>query len=164
MTSSAINCSAPPCRAVIGGRHPHVTIQDLVFVETVGGDLTIKVEDNTEDGLGIYSEPVDDVLEMSLQLIAQRGEQRVVFGRVIAEHLRPRRGPLDQLTACAPADAPRAGRRATAPLARPALCGRFAAPPPLVAGGRSGNSSPLWPQRPRLCCFCEWPPSTRASE
>jgi len=31
-----------------------------VFVETVGGDLTIKVEDNTEDGEGIYSEPVED--------------------------------------------------------------------------------------------------------
>jgi len=29
-------------------------------VETVGGDLTIKVEDNTESGSGIYAEPVDD--------------------------------------------------------------------------------------------------------
>ena len=37
------------------GRHPHVSILDEVFVETVGGDLTIKVEDNTEDGAGIYS-------------------------------------------------------------------------------------------------------------
>ena len=42
------------------GRHPHVSILDEVFVETVGGDLTIKVEDNTEDGQGIYDEPVDD--------------------------------------------------------------------------------------------------------
>jgi hypothetical protein len=42
------------------GRHPHVNILDTVFVETVGGDLTVKVEDNTEDGEGIYSEPVDD--------------------------------------------------------------------------------------------------------
>jgi hypothetical protein len=41
------------------GKHPHVSIQDRVFVETIGGDLTIKVEDNTEDGQGIYSEPVD---------------------------------------------------------------------------------------------------------
>ena len=31
-----------------------------MFVETVGGDLTIKIEDNTDDGLGIYAEPVDD--------------------------------------------------------------------------------------------------------
>ena len=41
------------------GRHPHVSILDRVFVETVGGDLTIKVEDNTEDGLGIYREKVE---------------------------------------------------------------------------------------------------------
>ena len=41
------------------GAHPHVSILDRVFVETVGGDLTIKVEDNTDDGLGIYREPVD---------------------------------------------------------------------------------------------------------
>lgn len=42
------------------GTHPHVSIEDIVFVECVGGDLTIKVEDNTEDGSGIYREPVDD--------------------------------------------------------------------------------------------------------
>lgn len=42
------------------GVHPHVSIEDRVFVETVGGDLTIKIEDNTTVGSGIYSEPVDD--------------------------------------------------------------------------------------------------------
>lgn len=42
------------------GRHPHISVLDEVFVETVGGDLTIKVEDNTDDGLGIYREPVED--------------------------------------------------------------------------------------------------------
>lgn len=41
------------------GLHPHISIQDRVFVETIGGDLTIKVEDNTESGSGIYSEPVE---------------------------------------------------------------------------------------------------------
>lgn len=40
------------------GLHPHVSIQERVFVECVGGDLTVKVEDNTEDGQGIYSEDV----------------------------------------------------------------------------------------------------------
>lgn len=44
----------------VHGRHPHVNILDEVFVETVGGDLTVKVEDNTEDGRGIYREDVDD--------------------------------------------------------------------------------------------------------
>jgi SpoVK/Ycf46/Vps4 family AAA+-type ATPase len=38
------------------GKHPHISIRDKVFVETVGGDLTIKIEDNTEDGNGIYAE------------------------------------------------------------------------------------------------------------
>lgn len=42
------------------GLHPHVNIEDRVFVETVGGDLTIKVENNTDSGEGIYREPVDD--------------------------------------------------------------------------------------------------------
>lgn len=40
------------------GKHPHISIEDRVFVETIGGDLTIKVEDNTEDGSGIYTEDV----------------------------------------------------------------------------------------------------------
>lgn len=42
------------------GIHPHVSILDRVFVETIGGDLTIKVEDNTKTGKGIYSEDVLD--------------------------------------------------------------------------------------------------------
>jgi len=44
----------------IEGKHPHVSIMDEIFVETVGGDLTIKIEDNTEDGQGIYREPVQE--------------------------------------------------------------------------------------------------------
>ena len=42
------------------GLHPHISIEDRVFVETVGGDLTIKIEDNTASGEGIYSEAVDN--------------------------------------------------------------------------------------------------------
>ncbi|MEC9094384.1 MAG: DNA repair ATPase, partial [Planctomycetota bacterium] len=42
------------------GEHPHISIEDRVFVETIGGDLTIKIEDNTATGSGIYSEPVED--------------------------------------------------------------------------------------------------------
>ena len=45
----------------IRGTHPHVNIDNRIFVETVGGDLTIKVDNNTEDGEGIYSEPVEDI-------------------------------------------------------------------------------------------------------
>lgn len=42
------------------GLYPHVSILDKVFVETINGDLTIKVEDNTATGKGIYSEEVED--------------------------------------------------------------------------------------------------------
>ncbi|SMP51492.1 MoxR-like ATPase [Neorhodopirellula lusitana] len=42
------------------GEHPHISIEDKVFVETVGGDLTVKVENNTSSGEGIYAEPVDN--------------------------------------------------------------------------------------------------------
>jgi hypothetical protein len=42
------------------GLYPHVSILDKVFVETINGDLTIKVEDNTDTGRGIYSEAVED--------------------------------------------------------------------------------------------------------
>jgi hypothetical protein len=42
------------------GSHPHINILDEVFVETINGQLTIKVENNTEDGLGIYNEEVED--------------------------------------------------------------------------------------------------------
>lgn len=43
---------------VVHGRHPHLNILDTVFVETLGGDLTVKIENNTEDGMGIYREEV----------------------------------------------------------------------------------------------------------
>ncbi len=42
------------------GTYPHISIEDRVFVETLDGDLTIKVENNTESGEGIYTEPVDN--------------------------------------------------------------------------------------------------------
>ena len=42
------------------GDHPHISIADRVFVECVGGDLTIKIEDNTATGEGLYAEPVED--------------------------------------------------------------------------------------------------------
>lgn len=45
------------------GRHPHISIENEVFIETVGGDLTVKVENNTEVGEGVYREPVDEPLQ-----------------------------------------------------------------------------------------------------
>ncbi|WEK35491.1 MAG: DNA repair ATPase [Candidatus Pseudobacter hemicellulosilyticus] len=40
------------------GIHPHISILDKVFIEAVGGDITFKIEDNTDTGRGIYAEPV----------------------------------------------------------------------------------------------------------
>ncbi|WP_461030314.1 DNA repair ATPase, partial [Streptomyces sparsus] len=45
------------------GRHPHISIEGRVFVETVGGTLTVKIENNTESGEGVYTEPVDEPLQ-----------------------------------------------------------------------------------------------------
>ncbi len=42
-----------------GGAHPHISIEDRLFVSCADGVFTAKVEDNTESGKGIYSEPVD---------------------------------------------------------------------------------------------------------
>ncbi|TAA47796.1 AAA family ATPase [Corallincola spongiicola] len=44
----------------VHGKHPHLNILDTLFVETVGGDLTVKIEDNTASGEGIYAEAVVD--------------------------------------------------------------------------------------------------------
>jgi len=44
----------------VAGPHPHINVLNEVFVETINGDLTVKIENNTQDGLGIYREPVDD--------------------------------------------------------------------------------------------------------
>ncbi|MCF2128674.1 DNA repair ATPase [Strepomyces sp. STD 3.1] len=45
------------------GRHPHVSVEGEVFVATVGGTLTVKVEDDTGTGEGVYAEPVDEPLQ-----------------------------------------------------------------------------------------------------
>lgn len=42
------------------GRHPHISVLDKLFIEAINGDITFKVEDNTDTGKGIYSEPVDN--------------------------------------------------------------------------------------------------------
>lgn len=47
----------------VPGRHPHISIDDEVFVATIGGHLTVKVENTTDTGEGIYAEPVDEPLQ-----------------------------------------------------------------------------------------------------
>ena len=42
------------------GLHPHISILDKVFIEAIEGDITFKIENNTDSGKGIYSEKVDN--------------------------------------------------------------------------------------------------------
>lgn len=67
------------------GEHPHYNILDRVFVETVGGDLTIKVEDNTADGKGIYSETV----QHKGQKLSDASIEYSDLGNLIALKVRP---------------------------------------------------------------------------
>ena len=48
------------------GRFPHYSILDIVYVETTGGDFTLKVENNSSTGEGIYAEPGVDNADQSL--------------------------------------------------------------------------------------------------
>ena len=67
------------------GRHPHISIEDEVFVETVGGDLTVKIENNTETGEGVYSEPVEE----PLQSLADADVYYARVGSLILLRIRP---------------------------------------------------------------------------
>jgi len=67
------------------GKNPHISVEDRVFVETVGGDLTIKIEDNTETGAGIYTEPVDN----PDQTLSDAEIYYAIIGHVIILKVRP---------------------------------------------------------------------------
>ncbi|MFI9844284.1 DNA repair ATPase [Nonomuraea sp. NPDC051941] len=67
------------------GRHPHISIEGEVFVETVGGDLTIKIENNTETGAGIYAEPVAE----PLQSLADADVEYARVGPLVLMRIRP---------------------------------------------------------------------------
>ncbi len=87
------------------GEHPHVSILDKVFVETIGGDLTIKVEDNTASGKGIYTEAVDhpdqtlddadyyyadlgNILILKVRPYQERNFRYLIFNQKVKEVLR----------------------------------------------------------------------------
>ncbi|WP_329157339.1 DNA repair ATPase [Streptomyces anulatus] len=51
--------------AHVPGRHPHIAVGKGggLYVDTLGGTLTVKVTDDTESPDGIYEEPVDEPLQ-----------------------------------------------------------------------------------------------------
>ncbi|MEV0593439.1 DNA repair ATPase [Nonomuraea cavernae] len=69
----------------VPGRHPHISIDDEVFVETINGDLTIKIENNTETGQGVYTEPVTE----RLQSLADAVVEHARVGPLILLRIRP---------------------------------------------------------------------------
>ncbi|VAW67561.1 ATPase involved in DNA repair [hydrothermal vent metagenome] len=71
----------------VNGKHPHISILDELFIETIGGHLTIKVENNTEDGLGIYQEDVED----KNQSLADANIQYAKAGSLILLRVQPYR-------------------------------------------------------------------------
>jgi len=69
----------------IEGEHPHVSIENILFVETTEGDLTIKAENNTDSGLGVYAEEVDD----PEQTLDDADFYYSVLGNIIILKIRP---------------------------------------------------------------------------
>lgn len=69
------------------GKHPHISIEDKLFVETIGGDLTIKVENNTDRGQGIYQEEVED----KDQTLDDSEIYYAVYGSLVLLKIRPYR-------------------------------------------------------------------------
>lgn len=67
------------------GTFPHISIEDKVFVETIKGSLTIKVEDNTDTGKGIFEEGVEEVD----QTLDDAEVHYAVIGNIIILRIRP---------------------------------------------------------------------------
>ncbi|MEH0547895.1 DNA repair ATPase [Streptomyces sp. B21-105] len=74
------------------GRHPHVSVGGEVFVATVGGTLTVKVDDDTESGEGVHAEPVED----PLQSLADADIAYARVGPLILLRIRPYKEDADR--------------------------------------------------------------------
>lgn len=71
--------------AHVPGRHPHIAVLSTVFVDTLGGTLTVKTADDTESPDGIYEEPVDE----PLQSLADAAVEYAAVGPLILLRVRP---------------------------------------------------------------------------
>ncbi|MER5552045.1 DNA repair ATPase [Streptomyces sp. NPDC002793] len=69
----------------VPGRHPHISVLGKVFVDTLGGTLTVRTVDDTESPDGIYEEPVDE----PLQSLADAAVEHAVAGPLILLRVRP---------------------------------------------------------------------------
>jgi hypothetical protein len=76
----------------VGGRHPHISILDEVFVDTTGGSLELRVEDNTPAGRVVFSEPVEDVN----QSLTDAQVDYARLGTLVLVRVRPYRESADR--------------------------------------------------------------------
>lgn len=67
------------------GTHPHISIEDQLFIETINGNLTLKIEDNTESGEGIFSEKV----EVADQTLDDAEIHYAIVNNIIVLKIRP---------------------------------------------------------------------------
>ncbi|MBQ1088842.1 DNA repair ATPase [Streptomyces sp. B93] len=74
------------------GRHPHVAVQGEIYVDTLGGTLTVKAVDDTETGEGIHAEPVDE----PLQSLADADIAHARVGALILLRVRPYKETADR--------------------------------------------------------------------
>ncbi|WP_406296583.1 DNA repair ATPase [Embleya sp. NBC_00888] len=71
----------------VPGRHPHIAIENTLYVATVDGRLTIKVVDDTETAEGVYAEPIED----PLQSLADADVEYARVGPLLLVRVRPYR-------------------------------------------------------------------------
>ncbi|MFF2728228.1 DNA repair ATPase [Streptomyces sp. NPDC058008] len=71
--------------AHVTGRHPYISVLDTVFVDTLGGTLTVRTTGDTESPDGIHEEPVDE----PLQSLADAAVEHAVAGPLILLRVRP---------------------------------------------------------------------------
>ncbi|MCB5906490.1 DNA repair ATPase [Streptomyces sp. SF28] len=76
----------------VAGRHPHIAVQDTVYVSTSGGALTLKADNDTTTADGIHREPVDE----PLQSLADADVAHARVGPLILLRIRPYKESADR--------------------------------------------------------------------
>ncbi|MFI7100853.1 DNA repair ATPase [Streptomyces sp. NPDC050161] len=76
----------------VPGRHPHIAVQDTVYVSTSGGALTLKADNDTGTADGIHREPVDE----PLQSLADAEVAHARVGPLILLRVRPYKETADR--------------------------------------------------------------------
>lgn len=76
----------------VAGRWPHISIVDEVFVDTTGGTLQLRVDDGSDAGRVVFSEPVQD----PNQALTDAAVAYARLGAVIVVRVRPYRETVER--------------------------------------------------------------------